>query len=366
MTGTLPSLLAGFDPELPLERAHTIPNTWYLSEEIADLERRAVFGNTWQAAGRRDLVEKPGQFLTTDIGGEPILVVRGEDGTLRAFINVCRHRAARVCAEECGTATKFRCHYHGWTYDLRGALRGLPEFDGVEGFRREDNGLPPVAVAEWGPYVWVHLGNPTEPLEQFLGPLPAWVDARKALDGFMWHTRTVYELQCNWKVYVDNYLDGGYHVNTIHPGLAGVLDYKNYRADRDHNTVLQSSPMKPGEGETGRTRVGTEAAYWWIYPNVMINLYSGVLDTKIVVPVAVDRCRVIFDLGFTPGVADDFKRDSLTVTDQVQREDVGVCEEVQRNLRSRSYTTGRFSVRRENGGYYFHQLLGRALQRFGG
>ena len=364
-SGTLQSLLAGFDPELPLERAHTIPNTWYTSPEIARLERDAVFARTWQVAGRRELVANPGQFLTADVADDPVLVVRGEDGTLRAFLNVCRHRAARVCSEACGTVTKLRCHYHGWTYDLAGNLRGVPEFDGVEGFRREDNGLPPVAVAEWGPYVWVHLEKPTEPLEEFLRPLPGWVVGRNALAGLVWRERRHYDLACNWKVYVDNYLDGGYHVNTIHPGLAGVLDYREYRTTPDGHTVLQSSPMKPGEGTTGRSRVGDLAAYWWVFPNVMVNLYSGVLDTNIVVPLAVDRCRVLFDLYFLPEAPAEFVRDSLVTTDEVQREDVGVCEEVQRNLTGRSFATGRYSVKRENGQHYFHQLLGLALQRRG-
>jgi choline monooxygenase len=330
---------------------------------VYEAERAAVFARTWQAVGRRELVASPGQYVTADIGGEPVVVVRGEDNTLRGFINVCRHRAARVCTEECGQATKLRCHYHGWTYDLAGNLRGLPEFDGVQDFRREDHGLPPVAVAEWGPYVWVHLEEPAEPLEAHLRPLPGWVESRSALAGQVWHARKSYDLACNWKVYVDNYLDGGYHVNTIHPGLAGVLDYREYRTACDGNTVLQSSPLKPGGGETGRTRAGDLAAYWWVYPNVMINIYPGLLDTNIVVPLAVDRCRVVFDLYFVADTPADFIRDSLAVTDQVQVEDVGVCEEVQRNLNSRSYTTGRFSVKRENGGYYFHQLLGRALQR---
>jgi choline monooxygenase len=363
MTTTLQDMLAGFDPNLPLEQAHTIPNTWYTSPEIALLERESVFARSWQAVGRRELVEKPGQYLTAEIAGESVLAIRGEDNQLRAFINVCRHRAARVCTEECGTVTKLRCHYHGWTYDLAGNLRGVPEFDGVLGFRREDNGLSPLAVAEWGPYVWVHLEKPSEPLEQFLAPLPTWADGRKALTGFVWHTRKHYDLGCNWKVYVDNYLDGGYHVNTIHPGLAGVLDYREYKTVCDRNTVLQSSPLKPGDGETGRSRVGDLAAYWWVFPNVMVNIYPGVLDTNIVVPLAVDRCRVIFDLYFLADAAADFIRDSLVVTDQVQTEDVGVCEEVQRNLHSRSYATGRYSVKRENGGHYFHQMLARSLQK---
>jgi choline monooxygenase len=361
--GNLQSLLAAFEPDLPLERARTIPNTWYTSPEVAALEREIVFARTWQVVGRREQVATPGAYLTAEVGGEPVAVVRGDDGTLRAFVNVCRHKAARVLTEPCGHATKLRCRYHGWTYDLSGKLRGTPEFDGVEDFRKEDNGLPPVAVAEWGPFVWVHLTEQREPVERFVGPLAAWIESRGGFGDLTCRGRKVYDLACNWKVYVDNYLDGGYHVNTVHPGLAGVLDYREYRTTCDGNTVLQASPMKPAAGDTGRTRTGDVAAYWWVYPNFMLNLYAGVMDTNLVLPLGVDRCRVVFDFYFAAGTEESFVQESLAVADRVQDEDTGVCEEVQRNLGTRSYKTGRFSVKRENGGYYFHQLLGRALQR---
>jgi choline monooxygenase len=358
----LPSQLAEFDPELPLERARTIPNTWYTTQEVARLEREAVFARTWQMVGRCEQVASLGAFLTANIDGEPILVVRGEDGILRAFFNVCRHKAGPLCTDECGTVTKLRCRYHGWTYDLAGHLRGTPEFDGVLGFAKEENSLVAIRVAEWGPFVWVCLEKPTEPLEQFLSPLPSWVDSRHCFAGMKWYARKTYDLACNWKVYVDNYLDGGYHVNTVHPGLAGVLDYREYRTICDGCTVLQSSPMKPAEGEAGRTRTGDIAAYWWVYPNFMLNIYAGVMDSNLVLPLSVDRCRVIFDFFFAEGTSEDFMRESVIVAEQVQAEDIGVCEEVQRNLNSRSYATGRYSVKRENGGYYFHQMLGRAIQ----
>lgn len=361
-SGTLSSLLSAFDPELPLERSRTLPGSWYTSPEIAALEREAVFARTWQLVGRREQVAAPGAYLTADIAGEPIAVVRGEDGVVRAFVNICRHKAARVLTMPCGHATKLRCRYHGWTYDLAGKLRGTPEFDGVEEFRKEDNPLPPIAVAEWGPFVWVHLTEPREPIEQYLGPLPSWTDGRGGFGELTWRARKDYELACNWKVYADNYLDGGYHVNTVHPGLAGVLDYREYRTTCDGNTVLQSSPMKPAEGETGRTRTGNLAAYWWVYPNFMINLYSGVMDTNLVLPLGVDRCRVVFDFFFAADTSDEFVNESVVVANRVQDEDIGVCEEVQRNLHSRSYTAGRFSAKRENGGYYFHQMLGRELK----
>jgi choline monooxygenase len=358
---SLQSLLAGFDSRLPLEQASTIPNVWYTSPDVYAHERDAVFARTWQMVGRSEQVAKPGQFLTADIAGEPVLVVRGEDSVLRAFFNVCRHRAARVCTDECGTATKLRCHYHGWTYDLSGNLRGVPEFDGVQNFTREENGLPPVAVAEWGPFVWVHLTPPREPLHAYLGPLVAWAQSQSAFAGLQWYARKTYDLACNWKVYADNYLDGGYHVNTVHPALAGALDYREYRTACDGNTVLQSAPTKPTDGDAGRTRTG-DAAYWWLYPNFMLNAYAGVMDTNLVLPLGVDRCRVIFDFYFADSLDEEFKRQSVEVAEQVQVEDIGVCEEVQRNLHSRSYTTGRFSVKRENGGHYFHQMLARRIQ----
>lgn len=362
MTGTLQSLLAAYDPNAPLERARTIPNTWYTSPEVERLERDAVFAQTWQMVGRADQVSAAGQYITADIAGEAVLVIRGEDGKLRAFLNVCRHRAARLCTDECGSVTKLRCHYHGWTYDLAGNLRGVPEFDGVQDFRREDNGLPPVAVAVWGPFVWVHLDQPVLPLAEFLRPLPTWAESNAAFAGLKWYARKVYDLGCNWKVYTDNYLDGGYHVNTIHPALSGVLDYREYKTVCDGNTVLQSSPMKPAEGEVGRTRTGDLAAYWWVYPNFMMNVYAGVMDTNLVLPLTVDRCRVIFDFYFIDTLPEDLKAESVRVGDQVQVEDIGVCEEVQRNLHGRSFTAGRFSVKRENGQHHFHTMLGRKLQ----
>jgi choline monooxygenase len=369
MTETLRSRLAAFDPDLPLERARTIPASWYFDPEVAELERRAVFGEAWHVAGRRELVDRPGAFLTAALAGEPVVAVRAADGVLRAFHNVCRHRAAMVVTEECGTATKLRCRYHGWTYDLEGRLRGTPEFDGVADFRREDQGLPGLAVDTWGPLVWVHAGASPPPLADYLDPLPARA-AAAGLDRLRFAGRRAYDVACNWKVYVDNYLDGGYHINTVHPGLAGVIDYTHYRTEVFGHASVQRSPLKPaGPGDAvGAVRAGAEAQYWWVYPNFMLNLYDGLADTNLVVPLGPERCRVVFDFYFadTEGpAAERFIRESIAVADQVQQEDVGICEEVQRGLRSRSYDTGRFSVRREAAGYHFHQLLGRRLQAAG-
>jgi choline monooxygenase len=364
----MPSLderLAAFDATLPLSRARTIPSAWYFDPDIYALESRRVFGGSWLMAARTDQVRAPGDFATIEIAGEPIVIVRDEQGTLRACHNVCRHRAAQVINAPCGHVTKLRCRYHGWTYDLTGRLRGTPEFDGVEEFRKEEQGLPPLAVDTWGPLVFVHMGTPTVSLAEFLAPLPE-RSAGLGIDGVQFVARREYEMACNWKVFVDNYQDGGYHVNTVHPGLAGALDYAHYRTENHAHGGVQISPLKASADATvGKVRTGANAYYWWIFPNLMINIYEGVLDTNLVLPLGPDRCKVLFDFYFTRTEgpeAETFIADSVAVAHQVQLEDMGVCDEVQRGLKSRTYDTGRFSVKRESGGYHFHQLLAAALR----
>jgi choline monooxygenase len=362
-----------FNGNLPLEQARTIPSLWYFDSEVYAAECRAVFGDTWQQVGRLDQLPDPGSFFTTDIAGEPILVLRDQTGTLRAFVNVCRHRAARVIHEPCGKVTRLRCRYHGWTYDLAGRLRGTPEFEGVADFRREDQGLVPLAVETWGPLVWVRQGG-QQPngvsLAQFLAPLPKRT-AQLTIEDLRFFERREYTLACNWKVFVDNYLDGGYHVNTIHPGLAGVLDYSRYRTEIADHTSVQSSPMRAPDAASDdvsarSVRTGDMAYYWWVFPNFMVNIYQGMMDTNLVLPLGPDRCRVIFDFFFSDkgetGVA-KYRKDSIAVSHQIQLEDLGICEDVQKGLASRSYDTGRFSVRREIAGYHFHRLLARYLSQ---
>lgn len=365
MSSRVREALAAFDPSLPLERAHTIPGTWYHDLEIAELERRFVFGGSWQVAARTDQVARPGCFATADLAGEPILIVRGDDGVLRAFFNVCRHRAARVMEPAEGCADRLRCRYHGWTYDLAGRLRGTPEFDGVADFPREQNGLVPLSVATWGPFVWVHPSPNPRPLEQVIEPAARRV-AHLGVESLRFVERREYSLACNWKVFVDNYLDGGYHVNTVHPDLADALDYTRYHTEVEGSVSVQISPLRSADASTGAVRTGAAAYYAFVFPNFMFNVYDGLMDTNQVFPVDVNHCRVIFGFYFaeTEG-AEAAARNarSIEVGHQIQLEDVGICEDVQRGMASRSYRFGRYSVRREAGVYQFHQLLARTLQQ---
>jgi choline monooxygenase len=367
MPPTLADRIGSFDATLPLAQARTIPSDWYFDAEIYAAECRSVFGGSWLAAGRTDQVREAGSFFTIEIAGEPVVVVRDEAGVLRAFANVCRHKAAQVINQAEGKCTKLRCRYHGWTYDLTGRLRGTPEFDGVADFRREDHGLPALAVDTWGPLVFVYFPPLPAPaaLADYLAPLPART-ADLGIENLRFVRRVEYELGCNWKVFVDNYQDGGYHVNTVHPALSGALDYAHYRTENSGNTSVQISPIKPSDDPTvAAVRAGANAYYWWIFPNLMVNIYQGVMDTNLVLPLGPDRCRVLFDYYFadtTGPAAAQFIEQSIAVAHQVQLEDMEVCAEVQRGLKSRTYSTGRFSVKRESGGYHFHQLLARRLQ----
>lgn len=362
---SIQSVLNLYNPDNPLERAWTIPGPWYFDARIAELERESVFGGNWQVIGRLDQVQQPGQFFTIDINQEPLLIVRSEDGQLRGFYNVCRHHAAAVEPRTAGCAKQFRCPYHGWTYGNDGALKGLVEFEGVCNFERKENGLVPVHVDTWENLVFVNLSGKAEPLSDFLGKVPSLVAPLKLTEKLHFFDRRIYTLKCNWKVYVDNYLDGGYHVPHAHKGLSSVVEYTKYTIENFERACLQSSPLDSStaiESAIGATRQG-QAFYLWIYPNFMINAYSGVMDTNLVLPLGVDQCAVIFDYYFADigAAAAQQHRDSIAVSEKVQDEDMAICDSVQRGLASRAYVAGRLSVRREAGEHLFHRLLYRDM-----
>lgn len=366
---TLQQIIDSYDAGSPLAEAWTIPAPWYVDPRVMELECRTVFARSWQMVGRLDQLQNPGQYVTAVIAGEPIVVVRGSDRVLRGFFNVCLHHAAAVMTEPEGTAPSLRCPYHGWTYSLAGELKGAPDFAGVCNFDRAANGLVPVETAVWEQWVFVRLESgtgdaaqdPQAALESFLGPDLINQVRPLGLDQLHWLERRHYTFDCNWKVFVDNYLDGGYHVPHLHKGLDSVLDYSNYMVENGDHFCLQWSPLVSAgaEAATGAVRKGERALYYWLYPNFMINWYEGVMDTNLVLPHGVDKTEVIFDFYF-PDVsvtALERNRASIDVGQRIQDEDVGICKSVQGGLNSRAYKAGRLSVRREAGEHLFHRLL---------
>ena len=365
----LKAIIDGYNPNTPVASASTIPATWYTDERVFQLEKETVFGQSWQFAARLDQLRDSGNYVTTEIAGEPIVIVRGNDGEVRGFFNVCRHHAAAVMTETAGRANQMRCPYHGWTYSLEGELKGTPDFTGVCDFDRLANGMVPVEIGTWQNWFFVKIDRGRYPqlngaqsdLNDFLGN--DFIAQFRELDisNLSWFEQRRYILNCNWKVFVDNYLDGGYHVPHLHKGLDSVLDYSNYTIENGEHFCLQSSPIASTRknDEVSAVRTGKRALYYWLYPNFMINCYEGMMDTNLVRPLAIDRTEVVFDFYFADISETMRERNlaSINVGEMIQQEDVDICESVQRGLQSRAYEAGRLSVRREAGEHLFHRLL---------
>ena len=258
------------------------------------------------------------------------------------------------------------CGYHGWGYGLDGRLLTTPEWDGVKGFDRSVC-LPSARIETWGPFVFVCLDESAPPLPEVLGSIPE-ETRHLPLEHMTLFRKHDYEVACNWKVYVDNYLEG-YHIPIVHPGLFQELDYRLYKVETAAFHSKQHAPIRSkSEDSLYRRNLGDgaepEALYYWVFPNLMLNLYPDNLQTNLIVPLGPERTLTRFEWYVlepnSPGVAEEFAR-SFAFSDQVQQEDIAICEAVQQGLRSRSYEQGRYSVQRENGLHHFHGLLAQAL-----
>jgi choline monooxygenase len=360
MSNSLKEIIESYDPSAPLSEACGPPRAWYSDPRILDLERRSVFAGSWQMAASADQLREPGCYIAFDLAGEPVLIVRGTDNLIRGFFNVCRHKGAMITREPAGQMQILRCPYHGWTYSLDGELKLTPDFAGVRKFDPAENGLLPIEANSWEKWLFVRLERNGPSLEDFLGADLISRMQRLGLKTLHWAERRSYSLDCNWKVFIDNYLDGGYHVPRLHGGLTSVLDYSKYTIENGEHFCLQSSPLLTGDAdaEIGAVRHGKEALYLWIYPNLMINWYEGVMDTNLVCPRGVDRTEVIFDFYFAD-TSEPAQRDnlaSIAVSERIQHEDVAICNSVQRGLASQGYLPGRLSLR-EAGEHLFHRLL---------
>ena len=340
---------------VPVERAFTIPANWYTDPIFEELDRRSVFETCWQYAGHLSELQAPGDVLRLKVGSKPILVVRDSDASIKAFHDVCRHRGGPLRATRSGTCV-LQCAYHGWTYQLDGSLRGMPRFDRTELFDKKDFGLVPVEVSVWESMVFVR----TKPGGVDLADLMSGIRERIApidIKGFSHHKTIVYEVASNWKVYVDNFLEG-YHVPFVHPELCKMYDFRNYTTELARWYSLQTAPLS--EEENIYSSGGGRAFYYFVYPNFMMNILPGRLQTNLVVPDGPDRCKVVFGYFYDrpPGAERDrLAREDLDYSDHIQDEDREVCEQVHERLKAGVYQRGRFSPEAEEGVHHFQGLL---------
>jgi choline monooxygenase len=331
----------------------SLPWSWYSDPDVLRREQERIFRRAWQYVGHTGRVEQVGDRFAAWAGDIPVLVVRAEDG-VRAFLNVCRHRGSLLVDGE-GTGKSVQCPYHAWTYDLDGSLRAAPrsgELD-VEGIC-----LLQLAVATWGPVVFVSPEPVTNSLEDALGPVPGHFAAGGIdVDALRFRRRSEYELACNWKIAVENYLEC-YHCAVAHPGFSQVVDVSPdaYKLETHALGSSQFGPSRNGGGPV-------EGQFHWLWPATKVYALPGPpnLAAGPVAPLGAERTKGFLDYFFPEDVSDAKVEELLAFDDQVGLEDRALVESVQAGVRSGLLDEGRLLPESEKLLAHFQSLVREAL-----
>ncbi len=346
-SATIPGL-----PELQhaLDDGWTLPAAWYSDPAVMARERERVFSSTWQYAGWTDQVAEPGSFFASVAGHIPVAIVRGRDGELRGFVNVCRHRGHAV-VEGSGRRETLQCPYHAWTYGLDGVLRRAPRSEREPGFDVSAFSLLPVSVDTWGPFVFVNADPEAGPLSEALDDVPEHVAASGVdLDRIRFHSHHEWPQEVNWKVALENYLEC-YHCQIAHPGFSKVIDVDpdSYRLISGAMSSSQLGPVRRAALE-GRGKVPydprgevRQSQFHFLFPNTTINIAPGPQNLSIErwVPVGPRTTIEVTDYFFDPDESDERIQELLEFDNQVAEEDVSLVLSVQRGLDSGQVPQGR-------------------------
>jgi phenylpropionate dioxygenase-like ring-hydroxylating dioxygenase large terminal subunit len=339
----------------------TLPYSWYTDPEILRREQERIFRSAWQYAGHFGQLPEPGTFFTGNAGRTPIVVTRARDDAVRAFVNVCRHRGF-VVAEGAGRRETLQCPYHAWTYALDGSLRRAPRSDEEPDFPREELGLSPISVSTWGPFVFVNAGPDPEPLESALGSMPAQIaELGLDVDELVFHTRWEAEIEANWKVVCENFLEC-YHCQVAHPAFAEVIDVSSevYALSTDGRLSSQRGPVRENvrvEGPLQRSQ------FHFLWPNLGVNIFAGHANISIgpIVPLTPDRTYRFLDYFFGRDVEAAWIDDLMAFDAQVGVEDRALVEGVQRGMASGELEHGVLMGHSEQLIGHFQQLTAAAL-----
>jgi choline monooxygenase len=358
-----------FEVDADVRRAHTLDKAFYLDDAAFAAATERIFARGWHWLGMLDDVAGAGRLaprtLLPGLLDEPLLLARDAGGTLRALSNVCTHRGNVLVEAPCAAAD-ITCRYHGRRFALDGRLRGMPGFEGVAGFPSPRDDLAALPLGHWAGHGFAALA-PALPLDDVLAemqaclawlPIETWrPDASRSRD---------YEFDAHWALYVENYLEG-LHIPFVHPGLAATIDMAGYRYELGRASVLQLAQALPGEAAfdvpEGVPRHGQRIAayYWWLFPNLMFNVYPWGLSVNVVVPLSKSRTRVLFRSFVADAAA--LGQGAGGALDAVEMEDESVVLGVQRGLRSRFYGHGRYAPHHEAGVHHFHRLIGEFMHR---
>lgn len=359
----------------PANQGLTFPALMYTSEEIYELEKELFFSRTWIYVGHKSQLQGNGSYITNSIAERPLIIVQDQEGTLRAFHNICTHRAAPVAVGS-GSCNRFICPYHAWTFDLEGALRGAPNFEGYEGFDPTQFSLGAVAVDTWGPFIFVNLDPDPQPLASQLGELPEMFDGYQFSD-WVRIKAIDYYTDTNWKLYVENNAEN-YHEPMVHKSSYGKGEvswnnsYHLIQCEARHFYYLQYSPYAPNSTEIvngfnpglaqsnlpPRLMKGTSVMSFW--PNFAWISNPNLIVIYQIDPQAVDKTRIRWEwlVPNTPEALDPANLENLIASyDTVQQEDLDLLPEVQKGVESPGYRPGPLSPSREVGVHRFQELL---------
>lgn len=361
----------GYDPEPT--RSSTIKADAYTQAQWFDFEQQAILTRSWQWACHVEALREPGAYIADEIAGRPILLVRGRDGELRGFYNVCRHRGHQLLSGQ-GQTRRITCPYHAWTYDLGGQLRVAPSTDKLEDFDKSQICLHQIAVEEFCGFVFANLDPQATPLAEQSGELRAEIMAYAPdVENLTFAHRLTYDIQANWKSVVDNFLEC-YHCHCAHKDFCSLVDMDTYEVTT--HGIYSSHMAEAGKGENSAYAVDNatvrEHAVWWLWPNTCMLRYPGRGNFIIlnIIPVGPNRTLETYDFFFEEDTPNQDEREAIRYIDEVlQAEDISLVESVQKGMETPAFTQGRIVTDPERTGqmehavHHFHGLLLDAYKR---
>ena len=331
-------------------RSVTLPAALYRDPALYERERAEIFAKSWQLFAHEGQLPAPGAYVADTVAGYPLFVLRGRDGTLRGFHNVCRHRAAPLVDAGAGRCDVLRCRYHGWLYGHDGSLKKTPLFGEDPSFDRAEFGLFPLRVETWRGFVIVNMDMAAAP---FASVHAGFIEecAELPLEDYRFHSRATHEVACNWKTYVENYLEA-YHVPYVHPALSKEVDIATYEVVPRGSYMLHLSP--PRDPQQARVNQG----FWaFALPNWAFNVYGAGAAIERMKPDGCGGMTIDYLYMFKASATEAEIADALRMSIVTTGEDARICAAVQRNLNAGVYSTGRVSPRYENGLAAFHQWV---------
>jgi len=360
---SLSTALQGFDPKIPVEEAFTPPNSWYTSQEFYQKEIENIWKKNWVCADGFLNFKEAGDFKTGNLANQPYILMQSKD-VIKAFYNVCLHHGSVIETNPEGKCEQLQCPYHGWTYNIDGQLIKCASMKGIKNFKLKENKLKEINSFHYGNLCFLNL-NQNAKVEEIKTTMGNFEKAHleKKIDPKFEKLHFVmkkdYVINCNWKIFVDNWLDGGYHVPILHKNLNKEIEMKQYLITNHHKLNLQEAPGSQSD------RIGDYAIYSYVFPNTMIARYGPWLDISLIFPLAVDKCLVTMKWFVSPEKKDDqkFIEDSLKSSYEIQEEDIYISQLVMQGVSSDGYYKGRYSPLKESGMHCFHKQIHQELSQ---